>query len=112
MGEIFFLCSEIEKYTGKQLLRSSLLYRCDPLNKTSFHAYIDGHPHLALILRLKNGRLIAGYSIGPIIENTSSTEGGLILSLTERKSFKLLPGKKSVEYGASLLIFGNGELRL
>ncbi len=112
MEEKQYLRSEIEKYTGKQVLMTNLLYRCDSLNKTNYHVYIDGHPHLALLLRLKNKRLIAGYSVGPIVENTSTTEGGLILSLTAQKSFELLPGKKSVSYDTFFLIFGNSELRL
>ena len=61
---------------------TKLIYRYDPLNKTNYHSYIDNIPHFVLVVKLKNGRLIAGYSVGPVVEGVASTEGGLILSLT------------------------------
>lgn len=89
-----------------------LLYRYDPENKTNYHKYIDAHPDFCVTIKLKNGRLIAGYSQAPLIEGKAAIGGGLILSLNEKKSFKLLEGKRPVTFDAFFLIFGNSELRL
>jgi hypothetical protein len=93
-------------------MMTSLIYRFDPLNTTNFHKYIDNHRNLCLLVRLKNYRVVAGFSVGAIIEGTASTEGGLILSLTERRAFKLIQGKRSVTFDSYFLIFGNSELRM
>lgn len=69
---------------------TKLIYKYDQLNKVNFHKYIDDHPNICLVLKLKNGRLIAGFTQSPIVEGVLATEGALILSLTERQSFPLL----------------------
>ena len=103
---------EIEKYTKRRVVMTELLYRMDPLNKTNCHKYIDGHDHLCVLIRLKNGRLIAGYSVGALSEKEPAMKGGIILSLTEKKCFQTVAGKRSLSYDSFFLIFGNSELRL
>ena len=88
------------------------LYRFDPLNKTNCHEYIDNHSHLLAVARLTNGRLIAAYSEDPISSKEMATGGGLILSLSEEKLFKLIPGKRSVTNDTYFVLFGNSEFRL
>lgn len=107
-----FLKEQIEEYTGSSIQYTSLLYRFDPLNTTNCHKYIDNHRHICLIVKLRNNRVVAGYSVAPIIEGVAALEGGLILSLTEKRAFKAIPNKRSVTYDAFFLIFGNSELRL
>ena len=90
---------------------TSLLYRCDPENKKSFHHYIDGHSNIVLLIKLQNSRVIAGYSIGALSKE-ASTEGGLILSIDEEKAFSLSRNKRSLTYDEFFLIYGNSELRI
>ena len=90
------------------------LYRSDPLKKVNFHNYIDMHPHLLVLVKLTNGRLVAAYSEDPINPDKTilASHGGLLLSLTERRAFKLQPGKRSVTHDDYFVIFGNSEVRL
>jgi hypothetical protein len=89
-----------------------LIYKYDPLNSVNFHHYIDEHPNFCIIIRLKNERIIAGFSVSPLSEKKTATQGGIICSLTEKKTYKLHEGKRSVTYDKYFLIFGNSELRL
>ena len=64
------------------------------------------------MIRLHNGRMIAGFSIDAVSKSTPASSSALILSLTNKKSFNLLNGKRAVTYDDYFLIFGNSELRL
>jgi len=59
------------------------------------------------LIKLANGRLISGFSASAISAKIPATKGGLICSLTEKKAFKLIEGKRSVSSDAFFLIFGN-----
>ena len=84
-----------------------MLYAYDPLNQTNYHKYIDEHKNICVVLRLKNGRLLSAYSVSPVSSDTIANEGGLVFSLTERKVFRLIEGRRSVTYDNYFLIFGN-----
>jgi hypothetical protein len=57
-----FLKRSIEEYTHREVQYTTLLCRFDPLNKVNDHNYFDGQEHLCLVIRLKNGRSVSGYS--------------------------------------------------
>lgn len=90
---------------------TKLLYRCDLENKKSFHHYIDGHNNVVLLVKLQNGRVIVGYSMGALSKD-ATTEGGLIISIDELKAFPLVKGKRSLTYDEFFFIYGNSEMRI
>ena len=89
-----------------------MLYKYDPLNKNNFHKYIDGHPHILALARLANDRLVAAYSEDPISSEGGASSGAMIMSVTEKKAFRLMNGKRPVTYDTFFAIFGNSEFRL
>jgi hypothetical protein len=89
-----------------------LLHRWDPLNKINFHKYIDEAPHLLLLVRLKNGRIVAGYSNHPIVHGCKGGDNGLLLSVTTEQVFRLRAPNKAIFYDEYYIIFGNSELRV
>ena len=69
---------------------TKFLYRHDPLNKNNCHKYVDNHPHILVVARLTNGRIMAAFSEDPISPDVAATQNGLLLSLTDRRTFHLL----------------------
>lgn len=91
---------------------TKILFKFDRLSKTNFHMYVDNHPNLALIVKGKNGSLLAAFTEDPFSSTTPATRGGLIISLTNQKVFYLQEYRKSITYDDYYLIFGNSEIRL
>lgn len=112
LNEKMFMKQSIEEYTSHDVLMTELLYRFDPLNKVNFHHYFDKHEHICLVVRLKNGRIVSGYSADAFASNGRAMAGGLIFSLTESKVFRVIPGKKAVVWDDYYMIFGSSDLRL
>lgn len=79
----------------------------DPLNKVNFHHYIDGKSNIVVIARTITGFYLAAFSESPIMPKSIASDGGLIISLSNKKSFKCLPEKRSVVYDDYYIIFGN-----
>lgn len=42
----------MEKYKGKQIIKTNFIYKYDELNKTNFHKYIDGKENIVLLVKL------------------------------------------------------------
>jgi len=89
----------------KNVKGSKILYRMDLLNPTNFHKYIDNKPNLLLVALLKNGYNVAAFSEEAVSEKMEYNKKGLILSLTNRKSFRCF--KRAATYDHSFIIFGN-----
>lgn len=54
------------------------------------HDYIDAHPHYVVIIKLRNGSIIAMYSEIPLKEGLFDNRGkGFIASVTNKKAFYL-----------------------
>ena len=108
-----FLLSSLEERTNSKVKGTRLVYRWDPKNKVNFHKYIDKVGQLVVIVRLINGYTIAAWSEGGFSPSTTPSHDGLLLSLTNRKVFRLLQANhRAVAYDDFFLIFGNSELRL
>lgn len=91
---------------------SKLLCRLDPLNKTNFHRYIDNTPNLLMLVELKNGKILGGFSLTPFYKNVKG-EDSLIFSVTNEEIFNLNSDfKQAIVYDDYFLIFGNSELRI
>ena len=56
--------------------------------------------------------IFAAFSESPISNTKAPNKGGVIMSLTNKLSFELTPGKRSVTYDTYFLIFGNSEIRI
>ena len=69
---------------------TKILYKFDRVNKINFHTYVDGHRNIVLIIKAFNGSHIAAFSEDPFSPNEVATKGGLLLSLTNNKTFYLL----------------------
>jgi len=44
------------------------LYKKDYNNNINFHIYFDGKPNIVLLIKLKSGIVLAGYSEPPFIK--------------------------------------------
>ena len=46
-----YLIETLQMHQRTAIAKTRQLYRMDLLNPTSMHRYIDGHPHLLLLIR-------------------------------------------------------------
>ena len=69
-------------------------------------------PDIVVLVKTVAGFYLAGYSESPISNKTPASKGGLIMALNNKKTFPVIPGKKSVTYDSFFLIIGNSEIRL
>lgn len=106
----YFLVSTLQKHHKNIINWTRLLYRWDPYNLVSIHRYIDGHPHLLLLIKTEKGQHIAAYSKGPFKHRSISNQSGLLISLTNSLAFQNI--KKSIVYDDCEVIFGNYDLRV
>jgi hypothetical protein len=82
------LIDKLKEFVEGGALKTKLLYRTDPLNKTNFHKYIDGKNNILLLTRLTNGYVIGGYSYTPIEKDrTERSKRGFIFSLTRNEFY-------------------------
>ena len=102
----------LEDFSLQKIKKTKLIYQYDPLNKNNFHNYIDNHPHILALARLTNGRIVAAYSEDPISHGGGASSGAMVMSVTEKKAFKLMSEKRPVTYDTFFAIFGNSEFRL
>jgi len=65
-----------------KIVGTKLIYRYDELNKTNFHRYIDHKPHIVVLVKLKNGYILGGWSEGAFAPGMISDKDGLIFCLT------------------------------
>ena len=56
--------------------------------------------------------MIAAFSMDAISTKRPAVDGGLILSLTYKRTFPIFVGKRSVTHDDYFLIVGNSEIRL
>lgn len=92
----------------KQIRKTDLLYRYDPLNKVGVHKYIDNFPNFVMLLKLQNGWICGGFSEGSLIPKAVSDKNGLIFSLSAQQNFELkTKNKKAICYDDFFIIFGN-----
>lgn len=56
-----WLVAHLEKMY-KKIARTNFLYRFDTQNPTSFHKYIDEKPFIVIVVKLKNGNIVGGFS--------------------------------------------------
>lgn len=74
---------------------------------------MDGIDNLLLIIKMANGTYTAGFSQGRFDSKSHSSKDGLIISLTNEKTFTLVqPNRRAITYDDFYIIFGNSELRL
>ena len=114
-GDKKWLIEVIEDRTHRPIKRSRLLYRYDELNKVNFHQYFDNHPHIVLLIRTENEKIIGAYCKEAFKVGQHSTEDGIIFSCTEKIFFG--PNLKNKSYKANTydeyyIMFGNSELRI
>jgi hypothetical protein len=93
-------------------LRTSLLYRLDPLNTTSFHKYIDKVPDIVLVVRTEKGLFLGAYTESAFHPELTADKQGIIMSISQQKVFPVLEGKRPITYDSFYLIIGNSEIRL
>lgn len=96
----------------KNIRKTKLLFKQDPYNNTNVHKYIDEQPNILIIVRTETDRFIAGYSTDPCSVKASAIGPSILMSLTNKKCFKLLPEKKAFSYDKYNLCFGNSEIKL
>jgi hypothetical protein len=65
------------------------LFQYDPNNKVNFHAAID-HKNGLLCVVKTNQVVIAGFYPGELNDNDTLNKGGLLISVTNDQSYRLL----------------------
>jgi hypothetical protein len=107
-----FLKVSIEKYQKRNIVKTRILFKYDKKSNTNFHHYVDGYKNVVLIVRTASGMFVAGYSESSFNSKESASKGGMLLSLSNQKSYELLPKMRALTYDDYYLIFGNSELRI
>ncbi len=100
---------------GGNRFSTKLLYKFDPLNKTSFHHYVDGKHSILIAMRAVNGLIMGGYSHTPIEKGrTDKHEKAMLFELTRKKKYMTKKEVKSsvVPFDDFYIIFGNSEIRI
>ena len=93
-----------------------LLCKYDPLNAINLpainiHKYIDNVPCILALGKLKNGQVVAGFSISPFVSGCVGTDA-LIMGVSKKLVFypkKNVP--RTIAYDDFFIIFGNSDLR-
>ena len=112
-AEKSYLIETIEDHTRGKITRTICLYTFDYLNKVNFHKYFDNHENIVLLVRLKSGVIVAGYSEGAFYPKVISDRDGLLMTLTYQNAFELkTPNKRAITYDDYYIIFGNSEVRI
>lgn len=108
------LINLLEAYTKKPIAYSKLLYKFDPLNSTNVHNYIDSKQNLLCVIKTSRVILAAFYPGALVKNNQHLVEGGLLISVTNNKSYTLFNRRnnKGMSYDDYNVIFGNSEPRL
>lgn len=68
----------------------------DLYNTTNIHRYIDGIPHLLILIKTDHGQLIAAYSEGAFKAKTISNKDGMLINITSTRVFNNT--KKAIIY--------------
>ena len=114
LDEKEFLEKEIRNYS-KDFTRTELLYQYDPLNKTSFHKYIDNIEDIVVLCRLNTGKVVGFYSKSGFIKDREANDQGIMFSIKggkPPKAWKFKQNKRSVVYDDNFLIGGNSDFRI
>ena len=100
------------------LLRTSLVYKYDPKNKTNFHQYIDEVKNLCLVVKTPL-TIIAGFYPGLHKDGEVMSKGGLLVSVPNNESYTLYKKKQNdkvtyrgMTYDQYYIIYGNAEIRI
>lgn len=92
---------------NRTIMKTKLVYKFDPFNKVNFHNYIDNCGNLAIIVRTTTGYYLAGFTESAFYPKVNASDAGLLLSLTNCKTFRCQEGKKAITYDEYYIIFGN-----
>ena len=83
-----FLINFIQKLESKPIRVTRLLLRYDRhVEVKDFHQFIDCQPHWAIIMKLSNSSIVAGYSRGPLRPGVDNREAGFLSSLSNEQCF-------------------------
>jgi hypothetical protein len=58
----YFMIDFVQNHQKNAIVRSRLLYKMDLFNTANIQRYIDGIPHLIILIRTEHGQIIAAYS--------------------------------------------------
>lgn len=65
---LVWFVDQLEKNCEKRIKKTRLLYRKDDHSNVNFHVYFDNLEDIVLVIKLKNGMMLAGYSHPPFIK--------------------------------------------
>lgn len=91
---------------GRNIVKTKLIYKYDPLNKVSFHSYIDGHESILVLVKTVN-TTIGGYYSGALCEQLAKDKDGFLFSLDEKECYPCVVRDKAVTYDKYFFIMGN-----
>lgn len=67
-----------------------MLFKFDPINpKNNYFNYIAGIKNVMLLVKLKNGTMVGGFTVFPFVVEVERPGKGFIFSLSAEKSFKM-----------------------
>ena len=84
------MINKLEHFKVRKVFKTSLVYQYDVLNSTNYHKYIDGHPNLLLIIKLKNGYIVGGFTEDPFEKGSDmKNKRGFLYNLSKKRLFEL-----------------------
>lgn len=110
-----FLVKEIGQFLKEESFQSKLIYRFDPLNSTNFHRYFDNKENLLILVLLKNGSVLGGFTCFPYSSSHVQRPGkGLLINLNYEMCYKVRenPRLPVTSYDQYFFILGNAEIRI
>jgi hypothetical protein len=121
-GYVEWFVNNLENGVGKKIRATYPLYRFDKENQVSFHTYIDNKPQIVLIVKMKSGQIIAGYSQPPFKpKNNVDYKEGFMFAFKNKKVFtvKTQPTNKAnktipkpITYDEYFIMWGNSDIRI
>lgn len=69
--------------TGQRIVKTKLLYKHDPLNKASFHKYIDNVESILVVVQTKNA-IVGGFYAGQVGEKEKIKGNAFLFSIEEQ----------------------------
>lgn len=105
---ISFIRNSIKEITHIDGDRCSLLFASKQPKSKNFHEFIDNKPNILLLVLLKNGTIIGGFSQEQFRPRCSG-QNGFIFNVSQLEAYQRQQ-RSTISYDDYYLIFGNSEI--
>lgn len=112
-----YLIQQLQLFvSGRVITKTKLLYMFPRMAQINFHEQVDNHPHFVVVLRMKNGHVIAFFSVKGLAQDADYSKAeGFLMSVTNRRIFHIKldsPAAKLMIYDPHFMVVGNSDMRV